>query len=125
MYLSVTESNSFTAARNLVEDEVLDSVDELPLVAQNAKARVSRSTKNKRKGTGKTDTIDDDDGQNLQMVATGLKESPMTVAAFPPKVVSMNRVRWNPNRGCEKWLCYGGAAGLIRCQQISMPILER
>jgi hypothetical protein len=27
-------------------------------------------------------------------------------------------VRWNMNKGSERWLCYGGAAGIIRCQRI-------
>ncbi|KAF3776474.1 hypothetical protein EJ110_NYTH48179 [Nymphaea thermarum] len=119
-------ANPLSSAGYLVEDAVPDSVDELPLVAQkNAKSRVSRSSQNKRKGTGAMDSVDDDDGQNLQMVVTGLKESPIAAEVFPPKIVSMNRVRWNPNRGSEKWLCYGGAAGIIRCQEISMRILER
>ncbi|XP_071701635.1 uncharacterized protein [Rutidosis leptorrhynchoides] len=38
--------------------------------------------------------------------------------AFPPKMVAMHRVRWNMNKGSESWLCYGGAAGIVRCQQI-------
>ncbi|XP_029117085.2 uncharacterized protein [Elaeis guineensis] len=42
--------------------------------------------------------------------------------AHPPKVVAMHRVRWNMNRGSERWLCYGGAAGIIRCQQVSLPM---
>ncbi|XP_072964384.1 uncharacterized protein [Typha angustifolia] len=38
---------------------------------------------------------------------------------FPPKVVAMHRVRWNMNKGRDRWLCYGGSAGIIRCQKIS------
>ncbi|XP_059646714.1 uncharacterized protein LOC132293301 isoform X2 [Cornus florida] len=37
---------------------------------------------------------------------------------FPPKIIAMHRVRWNMNRGSERWLCYGGAAGIVRCQEI-------
>uniref|UniRef100_A0A453FZ39 Uncharacterized protein n=1 Tax=Aegilops tauschii subsp. strangulata TaxID=200361 RepID=A0A453FZ39_AEGTS len=37
---------------------------------------------------------------------------------FPPKAVALHRLRWNMNKGSEKWLCYGGAAGIIRCQRI-------
>lgn len=44
--------------------------------------------------------------------------------AFPPKVVAMNRVRWNMNKGSERWLCYGGAAGIVRCQQVSLPAMH-
>ncbi|GER30647.1 transducin/WD40 repeat-like superfamily protein [Striga asiatica] len=41
---------------------------------------------------------------------------------FPPKIVAMHRVRWNMNKGSEKWLCYGGAAGVVRCHQIDFTI---
>ncbi|KAI5020349.1 hypothetical protein ZWY2020_045237 [Hordeum vulgare] len=37
---------------------------------------------------------------------------------FPPKAVALHRLRWNTNRGSERWLCYGGAAGIVRCQRI-------
>ncbi|KAG1348026.1 hypothetical protein COCNU_06G018550 [Cocos nucifera] len=49
--------------------------------------------------------------------------SPQQFEAHPPKVVAMHRVRWNMNRGSERWLCYGGAAGIIRCQQVSLPTM--
>ncbi|KAL6574965.1 hypothetical protein OROMI_012250 [Orobanche minor] len=39
------------------------------------------------------------------------------IEVFPPKIVAMHRVRWNVNKGSERWLCYGGAAGLVRFQQ--------
>lgn len=37
---------------------------------------------------------------------------------LPPKIVGMHRVRWNINKGSERWLCYGGAAGILRCHEI-------
>ena len=37
---------------------------------------------------------------------------------FPSKTVALHRVRWNMNKGSERWLCYGGAAGVVRCQEI-------
>jgi len=40
------------------------------------------------------------------------------VERFPLRVVAVHRVRWNINKGRERWLAYGGAAGLVRCQQI-------
>ncbi|KAF9592947.1 hypothetical protein IFM89_019152 [Coptis chinensis] len=40
------------------------------------------------------------------------------IEVFPPKIVAMHRVRWNMNKGSERWLCYGGAAGVVRCQEI-------
>ncbi|KAL6998077.1 hypothetical protein U1Q18_008204, partial [Sarracenia purpurea var. burkii] len=41
---------------------------------------------------------------------------------FPPKLIAMHKVRWNMNKGSEWWLCYGGAAGILRCQEIEKPI---
>uniref|UniRef100_A0A0E0G5E4 Uncharacterized protein n=1 Tax=Oryza nivara TaxID=4536 RepID=A0A0E0G5E4_ORYNI len=41
-------------------------------------------------------------------------ESPENFEVFPPKAVAMHRLRWTMNKGSEKWLCYGGAAGIIR-----------
>ncbi|XP_020260323.1 uncharacterized protein LOC109836741 isoform X1 [Asparagus officinalis] len=41
---------------------------------------------------------------------------------LPPKDVALHKVRWNMNKGSERWLCYGGAAGIIRCQKISLDI---
>nr|XP_043610155.1 uncharacterized protein LOC122581903 [Erigeron canadensis] len=38
---------------------------------------------------------------------------------LPPKIVAMHCVRWNMNKGSERLLCYGGAAGIVRCQKIS------
>jgi len=45
-------------------------------------------------------------------------EFPKDFEVFPPKSVALHRVRWNLNKGSERWLCYGGAAGIIRCQRI-------
>jgi general transcription factor 3C polypeptide 2 len=45
-------------------------------------------------------------------------ESPKDFEIFPPKSVALHRVRWNTNKGSKRWLCYGGAAGIIRCQRI-------
>ncbi|XP_076956484.1 uncharacterized protein LOC143631685 isoform X2 [Bidens hawaiensis] len=37
---------------------------------------------------------------------------------FPPKMVAMHRATWNINKGSERLVCYGGAAGIVRCQEI-------
>ncbi|MED6109924.1 hypothetical protein PIB30_038100 [Stylosanthes scabra] len=36
---------------------------------------------------------------------------------FPSKMLALHRVRWNMNKGSERWLCFGGAAGIVRCQE--------
>ena len=48
-----------------------------------------------------------------------------TNEVFPPKMVAMHKVRWNMNKGSERWLCYGGAAGLVRCQEIVLSDFDR
>lgn len=45
------------------------------------------------------------------------------IEKLPSKLVSMHRVRWNMNKGSERWLCSGGAAGLVRIQEIRKPFL--
>lgn len=44
---------------------------------------------------------------------------------FPPKMVALHRVRWNMNMGSERWLCYGGASGVLRCQQIELSLTDK
>ncbi|KAI3831069.1 hypothetical protein MKX03_036082 [Papaver bracteatum] len=41
------------------------------------------------------------------------------IDVFPSKIVALHKVRRNMNKGSERWLCYGGAAGIVRCQEIS------
>ncbi|KAL8204972.1 hypothetical protein R6Q57_010595 [Mikania cordata] len=40
------------------------------------------------------------------------------IEVFPPKSVAMHRATWNMNKGGERLVCYGGAAGILRCQEI-------
>ncbi|XP_026443106.1 uncharacterized protein LOC113342956 isoform X2 [Papaver somniferum] len=51
------------------------------------------------------------------------EEKEMEIDVFPSKIVALHRVRWNMNKGSERWLCYGGAAGIVRCQEISTRFL--
>ncbi|XP_020236907.1 uncharacterized protein LOC109816339 [Cajanus cajan] len=44
---------------------------------------------------------------------------------FPPKMAALHRVRWNMNKGSEKWLCFGGASGLVRCQEIVYSHIDK
>ncbi|XP_039000910.1 uncharacterized protein LOC120126943 [Hibiscus syriacus] len=37
------------------------------------------------------------------------------------KILAIHRVRWNVNKGSDRWLCYGGAAGIVRYQEINIP----
>lgn len=44
---------------------------------------------------------------------------------FPSRLVAMHRVRWNMNKGSERWLCSGGAAGVVRCQEIILSDVNK
>lgn len=46
------------------------------------------------------------------------EEAPGVVHNLPQRVVAVQRLKWNSNRGKERWLAYGGAAGLVRCQYV-------
>lgn len=56
-------------------------------------------------------------------VENGRDERSEEMEILPPKIVAMQRVRWNVNKGGEKWLCYGGTAGLVRCQELDFSSL--
>ncbi|KAL0347074.1 UNVERIFIED_CONTAM: hypothetical protein Scaly_1723400, partial [Sesamum calycinum] len=65
-----------------------------------------------------------EDAGQLQGDGSGKEEKGDGVEVFPPKIVAMHKVRWNVNKGREKWLCYGGAAGLVRCQEVDFCVLK-
>ncbi|KAK7267961.1 hypothetical protein RIF29_20642 [Crotalaria pallida] len=44
---------------------------------------------------------------------------------FPSKMVALHRVRWNMNMGGERWLCFGGAGGVVRCQKIVYSDIDK
>ncbi|GFP97062.1 hypothetical protein PHJA_001850300 [Phtheirospermum japonicum] len=76
-------------------------------------SRAQENTRaNKKIGQGSDDTATSKSKQSEEVKKHDEVES------FPPKIVAMHRVRWNVNKGSERWLCYGGAAGLVRCQKI-------
>lgn len=90
----------------------------------------SKSTKNERKKqhasamAGQT-KFHTEKGQGTSKTNENKDEgSAQQSEAYPSKVVAMHRVRWNMNRGSERWLCYGGAAGIVRCQQVSLPMMQ-
>ncbi|XP_027936826.1 uncharacterized protein LOC114191681 isoform X2 [Vigna unguiculata] len=44
---------------------------------------------------------------------------------FPPKMAALHKVRWNMNKGSERWLCFGGACGVVRCQEIVYSDIDK
>jgi general transcription factor 3C polypeptide 2 len=92
----------------------------------------SKITKKSKKTTsGKHSTADvREDMDDLPLVPSmnagrcssgveGLRDMTSPIEKYPSKLVAVHRVRWNFNKGSERWLCYSGAAGIVRCQEIT------
>ncbi|CAA6673104.1 unnamed protein product [Spirodela intermedia] len=88
---------------------------EHPGVDQPARRKPASKTRKKSQGV---DFVEEEQ-EDLQAGAT--RSSDQDFLAFPPKIVAMHRVRWNTNEGSQRWLCSGGASGIIRCQVIHLP----
>ncbi|CAI9778932.1 unnamed protein product [Fraxinus pennsylvanica] len=98
----------------------LESNDPCTIVQKSKPAPKSKkSDKNKLKANQQAQISGDDVGNFL---GEGSDEGQIRreIEVFPPKNVAMHKVRWNMNKGSERWLCYGGAAGLVRCQKVDM-----
>ncbi|XP_020580386.1 uncharacterized protein LOC110024643 isoform X2 [Phalaenopsis equestris] len=76
------------------------------------------SSQKKRKCNPSKQAEAGEDGA-LQETESRGDESRQNITRFPPKIVAMHKLRWNMNKGSERWLCYGGAAGIVRCQLVS------
>ncbi|XVE78102.1 hypothetical protein DITRI_Ditri13aG0117000 [Diplodiscus trichospermus] len=90
-------------------------------------AALKSKKKQKSKSDGKKKADDDQamansnkELTNTQKEETGDEEAGNEIEVFPPKLVAIHRVRWNMNKGSERWLCYGGAAGIVRCLEITL-----
>ncbi|TYJ27982.1 hypothetical protein E1A91_A07G226400v1 [Gossypium mustelinum] len=116
----VPTSNQRTLALCYGNDPSLESEPEETLAALKSKMKPNSKSDGKKKDN------------NRQALAQGTKEATnkereetekegeSQMETFPPKIVAMHRVRWNMNKGSERWLCYGGAAGIVRCQEITV-----
>ncbi|KAL9857010.1 putative transcription factor WD40-like family [Arabidopsis thaliana] len=106
-----------------VEDPGLESESE----GTNNKAAKSKAKKGKNNARAEEDEnsralicVKEDGGEEEgRRKAASNNSNGMKAEEFPPKMVAMHRVRWNMNKGSERWLCYGGAAGIVRCQEIA------
>ncbi|KAJ6351838.1 hypothetical protein OIU78_007682 [Salix suchowensis] len=85
------------------------------------------ATKSKRKPISKSGSKQQE-GEDQALVCiddkqdeeSGKEGAGNVAESIPPKMVAVHRVRWNMNKGSERWLCSGGAAGIVRCQEIKM-----
>ncbi|KAL3536134.1 hypothetical protein ACH5RR_004595 [Cinchona calisaya] len=84
------------------------------------KAAKIRASSKKKSTADQQNLILGDDNPEIMQREGGAEGEIKEVEVFPPKTVAMHRVRWNLNKGSENWLCYGGAAGVLRCQEIDI-----
>ncbi|MCD7449714.1 hypothetical protein HAX54_001143 [Datura stramonium] len=82
-----------------------------------ASQKSEQTPKTKTKTTSKKPEADECDVIRNEEEPTRSREK---FEQLPPKDLSVTRIRWNMNKGSERWLSYGGAAGLVRCQQIDL-----
>ncbi|CAH8357341.1 unnamed protein product [Eruca vesicaria subsp. sativa] len=116
----VSDAQPLAFAHN--EDPGLESEAE----GSNNKASKSKAKKGKNKTIEEEDNRgalvcvkEDGDEEEGRKKEASSSSSSVKAETFPPKMVAMHRVRWNMNKGSERWLCYGGAAGIVRCQEIA------
>ncbi|OMO89342.1 hypothetical protein CCACVL1_07901 [Corchorus capsularis] len=102
-------------------DPGVESDSEETLAALKCKKKQkSQSERNKKADNDQALAIRIEEATNTQKEETGNE-----IEVFPGKMVAMHRVRWNMNKGSERWLCYGGAAGIVRCQEIKVPDVDK
>ncbi|KAM1767400.1 hypothetical protein ACFX12_045493 [Malus domestica] len=110
------------------DDQALVCIDEEPTAAQEEETGAA-SLEGKKTKKSKSSKKNADDDQALVCMdeepTNREEETAKEPEVFPDKTVAMHRVRWNMNKGSERWLCYGGAAGIIRCQEIVLSDVDR
>ena len=120
-------------AAELGEDDDDDEGDDSAVeVSGSTKAASKRkqttNSKSSSKRTPKNDPaalLSHEEAENLENKEARKKEGGNEIEVFPSKIVALHRIRWNMNKGSERWLCYGGAAGILRCQKITAGVLKK
>ncbi|GAB2272500.1 hypothetical protein Dimus_007324 [Dionaea muscipula] len=87
--------------------------------------RSSKTCKPTSSSRKKPTTDNHQDGDPESTTGSKEKTGGDEIEILPSKMVAMHRVRWNMNKGSERWLCYGGAAGILRCQEIFLPDVNK
>ncbi|KAH7862286.1 hypothetical protein Vadar_002497 [Vaccinium darrowii] len=101
-------------------------VSEDELVSQKSKQTPKRKASGKNKGGSDQALVSRDEEQEDFARGESQKgEIRGEIEVFPPKIVAVHRVRWNMNKGSERWLCSGGAAGIVRCQEINNRVFDK
>ncbi|KAF8104189.1 hypothetical protein N665_0176s0005 [Sinapis alba] len=105
-----------------------DEEPELESETEGTNNKASKSKSKSKAKKGKSSIIEEDENRGALVCVNedegrrkeaSNSSSGVKAERLPPKMVAMHRVRWNMNKGSERWLCYGGAAGIVRCQEIA------
>ena len=121
--LPACQLNTPTGNRDIVNPELGDDQDdghskEQGASAVNAELADDQDGYSEEQGAGAIVLAGPTEQEDAGTLNSKGVEFPKDFEVFPPKSVALHRVRWNLNKGSERWLCYGGAAGIIRCQRI-------
>ncbi|KAF7818766.1 putative WD40 domain containing protein [Senna tora] len=131
-YLSKSKNNQMTKDPDSRALALCDG-DDLGLESglEEASASTERPQKPKAGGSNKKKQADsqalvcrDDETAGAPEGDNEMSNLGSVPEAFPPKMVALHRVRWNMNEGSERWLCYGGAGGVVRCQEIAFSKID-
>ncbi|KAH7553387.1 hypothetical protein JRO89_XS12G0006200 [Xanthoceras sorbifolium] len=99
-----------------------EAESDLPLATVKSRKELKSRNSNRKKADDDHQALvyTDEEASNIHGKRNEKGENGNEVEVLPPKMVALHRVRWNMNRGSERWLCYGGAAGIVRCQEITL-----
>lgn len=102
------------------DDPGIDSGSEDMMAAEKSKkASKSKTSSKKQPKADQSLVCRADDPEPVRREDNEKVDIGDEIELLPPKIIAMHRVRWNMNKGSERWLCYGGASGILRCQEIN------
>ncbi|PKA57401.1 hypothetical protein AXF42_Ash013589 [Apostasia shenzhenica] len=93
--------------------EAKQASSSIPVLCRHDDRAIANSSNHKRR---KANPSKGPESMNTEI---GEGDSSQKISAFPSKTLALHKVRWNMNKGSERWLCYGGAAGIVRCHKVS------
>ncbi|WOG98322.1 hypothetical protein DCAR_0417663 [Daucus carota subsp. sativus] len=111
-------SNQQALALSHGDDPGIESGSEDIMAEKSKKSSKSKTKSTKVPNASQALVCRDDNPEPVQLREGNANEENDKFEILPPKIIAMHRVRWNINKGSERWLCYGGASGIIRCQEI-------
>lgn len=106
------------------DDPEAESEPEETLASLKRKNPSNSGSSSKKKAEENLELVAVDDEQRSTHGKENEKSS-KKIEHLPSKDVAIHRVRWNMNKGSERWLSYGGAAGIVRCQEIVLSDIDK